>query len=242
MHIEVDSEAFLDFLSAIRVLDNEAIFTYSPTGLSAILLDPAKVALVKVDIPPDICTVSEIDTEIKVGVNVTKVSQIISDYTGPMRIILSEDKASSVYADGAHRLDSRHLDPATIKVPQSVPVPGYTSYATVSGKDMYPEVKKMNTLSEVTFFKLYPSMDMMMIKTKDDIQDKFESDIPATEYSGTDAESQLSSEYLYDMFKYLSGNKAIRISTGTDKPIELTSVMKSGVHVLFMLAPRIEND
>jgi len=238
MLVNLPATLLFDLIESVKPINSECIVIIEPEQVSVTVVDEAKVAIVQSIVPRSLCSALEVEEPVKFGILIGKVLDMISGYEGTATI--SGEDAVITFADSAHRLLYRAVDPSTMDKVPTVPAITYNSFVTVNGKNMYNEVMTASKTTTFTKLQNYPSLEKCMISTIEG-QDTYIADFTsARNYSGEDADVMISAEYLKDIMKILKDIADINLLLKTDTPVKIKATTPEGLQILYMIAPRIE--
>lgn len=117
-----DVKGFFSIVDALSKIVDEVAMTIKPDGVSAVALDPAHVALVRIELPPDSFLEYDVSEEVKLGFNVANTGKILKrGKKGDRLDIVIEDEYVTWIMEGAtiKRYKVLNLDVPVPEIPST---------------------------------------------------------------------------------------------------------------------------
>ena len=117
-----DAKSFQSMMETLSKIVDEAVMTVKDDGVIIRALDPAHVAMIEINLPPDIFLEYEVEGEAKVGFNVTNIAKIVKrgKKGDKVEIEATDDRVTWTIAGAAiKRYKLLNLDVPEPEIPQA---------------------------------------------------------------------------------------------------------------------------
>jgi len=244
LQIKVDAKTIREFSNLILTLVQEARVDFKPDGISSKVMDPARVAMISVEIKKDAFQEFNVDGEDSLGLDIEKMRNFLR-LTGPNEIIdMKFDGKRISMKIGNLSAGIPIIDPSTLTTPKIPTIEPQDKIVTDLSL-LATGIKAAEGISEVVTFTM--KSDEMRVYAKGETESETtEMTIPrsqAKEYIYTaEARSSFALEYLTKFLRALESTDEISIALGNDYPLRMEAPILNGKgKVTFLIAPRIEN-
>lgn len=236
-----------DSISIISDLVNEATFKLKPSGIELVAMDPASVAMVIYNLLSSSFTEYELQDEMSITISLANLKQVLRR-VGPSDIltlsVLEDNKLQIVIKGATTRTFSIPLIETEDKE-QRIPELSFSAGVTTTSPTLNDAIEDADIVSESVTLMIEPkkftiSAEGDMKNAKIEIKEGEETKI---KFSGKDKiKSKYSIEYLKKM---MGGSKLadeVTIEFNNDYPLRLEYKTLNKVQLVFILAPRVDND
>ncbi|MGC8645185.1 MAG: DNA polymerase sliding clamp [Thermoplasmata archaeon] len=244
LQIKVDAKTIREFSNLILTLVQEARVDFKPDGISSKVMDPARVAMIALEIKKDAFQEFNVDGEDSLGLDIEKMRNFLR-LTGPNEIIdMKFDGKRISMKIGNLSASIPIIDPSTLTTPKIPTIEPQDKIVTDLSL-LATGIKAAEGISEVVTFTM--KSDEMRIYAKGETESETtEMTVPrsqAKEYIFTsDARSSFALEYLTKFLRALESTEEVSIALGNDYPLRMEAPILNGKgKVTFLIAPRIEN-
>ncbi|MEM0141114.1 MAG: DNA polymerase sliding clamp [Thermoplasmatales archaeon] len=244
LQIKVDAKTIREFFNLILTLVQEARVDFKPDGISSKVMDPARVAMISLEIKRDAFQEFNIDGEDSLGLDIEKMRNFLR-LTGPDEIIdIKFDGKRISMKVGNLAASIPMIDPSTLTTPKIPTIEPQDKIVTDLSL-LLKGIKAAEGISEVVTFSMKNDEVRIFAKGETD-SETTEMTVPksqAKEYIySADAKSSFALEYLTKFLRALESTDEISISLGNDYPLRMEAPILNGKgKVTFLIAPRIEN-
>ncbi len=241
-----DSTVLKDSVSVISELVNEGRFKITKDSIELVAMDPANVAMVIFKLLASSFTEYQIDKEQEVGINLTNLKQILRRAKADdiLTLDVTESKLNIQLKSGTTRTFSLpliHLDEKEQRIPTlNFPV-GITLPSTTLGD----AIEDVSIIAESVSFGCEPEKFSISAEgdlSKADIEIKPNDEISIRSDTKTKVKSKYSVEYLKKMMLGSKLSEMVTASFSQDYPLKLEYKAVDKLLLVFILAPRVEND
>ncbi|WP_414836941.1 proliferating cell nuclear antigen (pcna) [Candidatus Nanohalococcus occultus] len=242
-----DVSLLKDSMKTISDLISEGIFQLNEDGVKLVAADPAMVALVDFKIEKDVFESYDLDEETNVGLNLENLYSILRRANSDDKIILETRgdskfyitmESSSVREFSLPILNLSEDDmPSTDDLEYAVTAELETSVLESAVKDALVVGDSVVIESDNAGLRVKAEGDQSNVE--------FEIDGDAEgvlEFSGGNARSMFSLDYLNDMTGAKKLSDTVKLSIGDDFPMRLEFEVPDEALLSFVLAPRIEEE
>lgn len=244
LQIKVDAKTIREFSNVIITLVQEARVDFKPDGISAKVMDPARVAMISIDLKKDAFQEYDIEGEDSLGIDIEKMRNFLK-LTSPNEIIdLNYDGKKILMKIGNLSAGIPLIDPSALTTPKIPSIEPQDKIVT-DLELLSTGIKAAEGISEVVTFSIKAEELKIYAKGETD-SETTEMTIPkgsAKEYIfASDAKSSFALEYLTKFLRALESTKEVSIALGNDYPLRMEAPILNGKgKVTFLIAPRIEN-
>jgi len=232
----------------MALVTEEVVFKCSKNGLSFLMVDPAHVCMLMVEVPKKLFSTWKIklpkdESELKVAIDLKKLKEFLKLASGTDNIEFSLDaeKNQTVMKLGSITRMFSLIDPSGYSEPK-IPELTMTAEVHIEAKELQSGVKAIADVSDHlrmkkegdSFYLIGEGdVDEVEFKTDKDQLDKLE---------GDNAMSLFPLDYFSDFVKSIPSGDTLEIHFANDYPCRIDTDTKDGWSVTYMLAPRIEYD
>lgn len=234
-----------DIAETVKLIVDEAVFSVSESGMKIVAVDPANVALIKVDVSLDAFDAFEA-TEGKLGVDVVKLVDLIDSANNDDVIELDLDETEHKLRIVMGKLSYKMglLDPSSLRKEPNIPSLDLPTYVVLKGEEIKRAVKASEKVGDyvtfgvrddVFFVEAVGDTDKVSLElTKDQVID--------LKLGGNVTRSSFSIVYLSSIVKSVAKASDVTIYLGEDMPMILRYKLADGRVVIdYLLAPRVES-
>lgn len=232
-----DSKAFSDAIAIMSELVTEVRIKVNRTGLSAIAVDPATVALISLRIPASAFTQFEAEEE-ELCVKLEDLKQVLKRAEAGSMITFEkkENKLMIHIQNEVKRTFTLSLINLESEE-KAIPVLEFTSKVEMSSDMLSKAIDDVSIVSDSCTF---VTGNTFVIEAKGDLNScTAEFDMNRARFSGQ-AKSKYSLEYLQKFIKAGKLSDVVQIQYSNDYPARLD--FKGNVEMTFVLAPRVEEE
>ena len=237
-----DVKSFQSLIDTLSKIVDEVVFHVTPEGVKAVALDPAQVALIKIDLPVDNFTEYEVEDEVKMGVNVGNVLKILKRGRKGDRLAVDveEDRVIWTIIGGVtKKYKVMNLDIPEPEIPEAQLE--FNVRAVVIADPFKNALKDAETVGD-TFELDAPSNEVLIIRGVGaaTTETKITAESPALiEYEVREpSRSQYSIEYVKHVTGLVRVADTIAVEFSTDMPLKLEFRLLSAGSVTYLLAPK----
>ena len=233
-----DAKAFSEAIAIMSELVTEVRIKVSKTGMSAVAVDPANVALVSLKLPASAFSHFESDDQ-ELCVNLEDLKQIIKR-AGPGSTISLEKKENKL-AIGINDSVKRNFTLSLINIEaeeKQIPELEFHSKVSLPSALFQHAIEDALIVSDACTFSTKP--ESFSVEAKGSLNSSH------TEFSPNDAKfsgeskSKYSLEYLQKFVKGGKVSDTVELQYRTDYPLRVD--FKGNAELTFILAPRVEED
>jgi proliferating cell nuclear antigen len=226
-------------VTAVTGLVNEAVVQISEKDIRIEAVDPANVAMV-------FLTAGQaafdfyLATAGKIAMDFGRLAELAGGKE-PVSIELDEDNHKLRIAQGKAKYSMSLLDPGAVKGNPRLPQMDMPCSITMVGADLSEAIKNAGKVSDHVIMGQHE--EDFSISAKGDV-DSFSMKFPLSELTGIrqgESRALFSLDYLEDMAKVSKGVD-VTIETGIDYPAKISCKPVAGIDVMYLLAPRIEQE
>lgn len=244
IQIKVDAKTIREFSNIIITLVQEAKVDFKADGISAKVMDPARVAMISVEVKSGAFQEYNVEGENSLGLDIEKMRNILK-LTEPSKVIdLKYDgKKISLKLDNL-TAGIPIIDPGALTTPKIPSIEPQNKVVT-DIKALSTGIKAAEGISEVVTFNIRAEELRIYAKGETDAETT-ELTIPkgkAKEFIfSSEAKSSFALEYLTKFLRALETTEELSIALGNDYPLRVEAPILNGKgKVTFLIAPRIEN-
>lgn len=238
----INAGSLKDAVSAATRLVDEGRFRIGEDGISLRAVDPADAAMVILDMDSGAFEGYSAEGDSEIGIDLEKLEDVLG-------VLRAGDTADVELRDSRLALSSDGFDysmtlpdPSSIRKEPKVPDLDLKAEILLEGSELRRAVKAAQKVSD--HIVLRTEDELFVMETSGDSDSMtFEmgrDDLVDLE-SGEDCRSLFSLDYLDDMSKAMGSAPEVRIRLGTDLPAMMDFGLAEGIHVEYLLAPRIES-
>ena len=241
--IHIEAKAIATIISALSELVDEVAFEVLDKGVIIRALDPGKVALLEIELPPEAFIEYEVKTPVKVGLSVSDVKKVMKNIKkGDKFILAANEEFVELCIEGvpSRRYKFRNLEIASTEVPElqlEFPVK-----AVILADPLKAALSEVKGIAEAVEFKAENEENLIVAEAEERrVEIKF------SKTAGTLIELELSepAKACYDV-SYLEGVTGlariasnVEVRFGTDMPLNLKFMLAGQGTINYLLAPRV---
>lgn len=234
----VDVKEFLDCITAISDLIAEISISVTPSGIIMRAMDPANVAMVNCVIKPAAFVEYNVPESGEFGVKLTEMKAILRR--------MGKDSACKIRFDDKIRIEGVGKIKKFFTMPiielddkkmTKLPEMSFTNELKLDTATLKDSLEDMELIGESCHFVVKDNKFSMC--AKGDLNEANVDIGEAQVLKGTPSESRYSIEYLKKMMTKLSSKVTVKF--GKDYPCQI-EYKEDKIEMIFLLAPRVEND
>lgn len=239
----IASDTLIPSIKAMSALVDECRVEIAPNGMSARSADPANAAMCSIDIPSEQFTTFDA-TEAELGIDLTRFVEILgmSEKGGDVTLTLDEDTHKLDIVMNGLSYTLALLDTTTLRKAPQIPELDLPAEIGLSGTVFKRMVKAASMTGD--HMQIGVEGDTFFMSATGD-SDKVRLDLSVDELislKAADVSSLFSLDYMVDIGKGIGNPSNITIHLGRDLPVVIDFDPSEDCHVVYVLAPRIEND
>ncbi|MCK4319132.1 proliferating cell nuclear antigen (pcna) [Candidatus Micrarchaeota archaeon] len=240
-----EATSLRDAIEVVVNLVEEGTFEISEEGIKLKAMDPSQISMVSFSMPKDVFSIYEVSEPRKVGVDIDRLSKVLSRGTrGESAELSFEDNRLSIKFLKEKR--SRHFKIPLLELSAGVekePKIEYKQEVVMSSETMKEILKDAKLISSHITFSLNSKGFFVHVKGDNgEIDEEFGvgteeiKEVKAT----SDSRATFPLQYLEDIVKASKSSIDITLHLETDRPLKL-SYNVEGAQAVYYLAPRIES-
>ncbi len=244
IQIKVDAKTIREFSNIILTLVQEARVDFKPDGISSKVMDPARVAMISVDVKREAFQEFEVSGEDSLGLDIEKMRNFLK-LTGPTDIIdFKYDGKKLTMKKENLAAGIPIIDPSALTTPK-IPTIEPQDKVVTDINLLSTGIKAAEGISEVVTFAI-KSDELKVYARGETDSETTEMTIPkslAKEFIySSDSKSSFALEYLTKFLRALESTEEVSLAIGNDYPLRMEAPIMNGKgKVTFLIAPRIEN-
>jgi proliferating cell nuclear antigen len=239
----INAETLRDALESVSSLVDEVKISISDHGLELKAVDPANVAMVSLSIKDTAFEYFKADV-CEIGIDLVRLSDVLSmaDKGENVQLELDEESHKLKIGVGSLSYTLSLIDPTAIRKEPHIPAVDLPTSVTLAGSALRRAIKAAEKVSDHvilgvddTVFFMEANGDIDLLKLK----------IPATELLAMrpgESRSLFSLDYLVDMVKSAGKATEVTLEMGLDYPMRMMFQTSKDVSVVYLVAPRIEQE
>jgi proliferating cell nuclear antigen len=244
LQIKVDAKTIREFSNIILTLVQEARVDFKPDGISAKVMDPARVAMISVEVKREAFQEFDVTGEESLGLDIEKMRNFLKLTASTEIIDFKYDGKRISMKLGNLSAGIPVIDPSALTTPK-IPTIEPQDKIVVDINLLSQGIKAAEGISEVVTFSIKSDELKLYAKGETD-SETTEMTIPkslAKEYIfSSDSKSSFALEYLTKFLRALESTEEVSIAIGNDYPLRMEAPIMNGKgKVTFLIAPRIEN-
>ncbi len=232
-----------DSISIISDLVTEAQFKITPDALELIAMDPASVAMVNFKLLSSSFSEFDVKKEETISLNLNTFKQVLKR--------ANNSTITLELLDGFLKLTMTGRSVKTFSIPlidieentRNVPDFEFKSTILTESSILTEAIEDMDIIGESVTFNV--SSDKLLISTKGDMN-KASVEIKSDEHTKIISEGQFKSkysiEYLKKMIQGAKLSPQVTLHLANEYPLKLEYKLLNKVHLVFILAPRVDTD
>jgi len=239
-----DSKYLKDSVSIISELVTEGTFKITPDNIELIAMDPANVAMVVFRLMGSTFTEYDVNKPELLGINLNNFKQVL-------RRAGANDSITLEVEDNKLKITLKGTSTRTFHLPlidveekeQKMPELKFTATITMDSNILNEAIEDADIVGESVNFMAEPKR-FIVSATGDLNKANIEIDAgEGTKITATDkVKSKYSIEYLKKMIQGSKLSNKVKLQFAKDYPLELEYKETNKVQLLFVLAPRVDND
>ncbi|MFH1212126.1 MAG: proliferating cell nuclear antigen (pcna) [Candidatus Woesearchaeota archaeon] len=245
MKLTLTEPRFLkESVSIISDLVTEAQFKVSPEGIELTAMDPANVAMVIFKLLSSAFAEYEVKEKTTISINLSDLKQVLKRAS-------PTDSVTLEIAENKLKIKFKGVNTRTFYLPlidieekeQRIPELNFMASVTTQSSLLNQAIDDVDIIGESVNFIVEP--DKFTVTSSSELS-KANIEIPADKNTKIKAKaivkSKYSIEYLKKMIQGSKLSEQVNINLSNDYPLELEYKVLDRVRLLFILAPRVDND
>lgn len=241
-----DATLLKDSITVISELVNEGRFKITKDSIELIAMDPANVAMVIFKLLASSFTEYQIDKEQEVGINLTNLKQIMRRAKADdiLTLDVTENNLSIQLKSGTTRTFSLpliHLEEKEQRIPNLT----FPASIILPSSTLTDAIEDVSIIAESVSFSCEPDKFVISAEgdlSKANIDIKPNDEISIRSETKAKVKSKYSVEYLKKMMLGSKLADMVTASFSQDYPLKLEYKTVDKILLMFILAPRVEND
>jgi proliferating cell nuclear antigen len=238
-----DAKSFYNLLDTLSKIVDEVSMEITKDGVKALALDPAHVALIKIELPPESFVEYEVEDEsVKLGFNVANIAKMVKrgKKGDKLDIEVEESRVTwSIVGATIKRYKVLNLDVPVPEIPsEELPFKVHVSIIVDPFKNALKDAEAVGDTVELEA----PDTSTLIIRGVGAAvaETKIKSDMPAVvEFNVEEpSKSAYSIEYLKHVLSLTKVADTITIEFAQDMPLRLQFRLPAGGKVTYLLAPK----
>lgn len=243
----IEASRLQDTLDAVGVLVDEMRLHVEPEGIEIRAVDPANVAMIDLELAVQAFE-SYVGTGRTLGVNVERLQEFLgmADSDDLVKLEFDSDaRRLNLEIDG---LDATFalIDPDSIRQEPDIPELDLPVRATIEGRDLSRGVTAASMIDDHIELGADPEADLIYVNAQgdtDDIHLELDSDDYISLDASEDASSLFGLDYVTDIEGPIPADAEVTLNLGSEFPVKIDVQIADGhASVLYMIAPRVQND
>ncbi|UYL65008.1 MAG: DNA polymerase sliding clamp [Methanophagales virus PBV300] len=243
----IEKATLWDVVRAAHALVTESRVFIDNEGWHIKAIDPANVAMVIVDVPPEAFIKYELKLEeeeekerkgMEIGISIDKTAEILRSVGRNEEVFLAV-KDTMFMKFGNFTFSMNLYDPSTITEAKKVPEIEFTSEVIMNGEDFRRAIEAAKKVSEYVTLSVKNAAFTVRAEVEGMSMEMKLSEEELTDFEEGDARSTFSLTYLTSIARVFANTEVI-IKLGNDVPVEVSGKIADGsVAVTYLLAPTI---
>lgn len=243
----IEKATLWDVVRAAHALVTESRVFIDDKGWHIKAIDPANVAMVIVDVPPEAFIKYELKLEeeeekerkgMEIGISIDKMAEILRSVGRNEEVFLAV-KDTMFMKFGNFTFSMNLYDPSTITEAKKVPEIEFTSEVIMNGEDFRRAIEAAKKVSEYVTLSVKNAAFTVRAEVEGMSMEMKLSEEELTDFEEGDARSTFSLTYLTSIARVFANTEVI-IKLGNDVPVEVSGKIADGsVAVTYLLAPTI---
>jgi len=243
----IEKATLWDVVRAAHALVTESRVFIDDKGWHIKAIDPANVAMVIVDVPPEAFIKYELKLEeeeekerkgMEIGISIDKTAEILRSVGRNEEVFLAV-KDTMFMKFGNFTFSMNLYDPSTITEAKKVPEIEFTSEVIMNGEDFRRAIEAAKKVSEYVTLSVKNAAFTVRAEVEGMSMEMKLSEEELTDFEEGDARSTFSLTYLTSIARVFTNTEVI-IKLGNDVPVEVSGKIADGsVAVTYLLAPTI---
>ena len=236
-----------DVVRAAHALVTESRVFIDDKGWHIKAIDPANVAMVIVDVPPEAFIKYELKLEeeeekerkgMEIGISIDKTAEILRSVGRNEEVFLAV-KDTMFMKFGNFTFSMNLYNPSSITEAKKVPEIEFTSEVIMNGEDFRRAIEAAKKVSEYVTLSVKNAAFTVRAEVEGMSMEMKLSEEELTDFEEGDARSTFSLTYLTSIARVFTNTEVI-IKLGNDVPVEISGKIADGsVAVTYLLAPTI---
>ena len=240
MLIKLENPKILsDVVNIISELVTEVKIKVDPSGMSIIAIDPANVALVSFKLPQSAFSAFDSQGEV-LGVSLDNLKSILRRCSIGSSLVMQREE-NMLRIDINDKI-KRVFNLALIDIEtedKAMPALEFSSKVEMNSIDFLDAIEDCAVVADSCSFAIKEGKYIIEGKGLNSAKNEFSTDEAKIE--GIDSKSRYSLEYLQKFAKASKISQKVEINFADDYPLKL-AFRTQEVEIIFILAPRVEND
>jgi len=241
MLLKMDNPKVLaDVVSIISELVTEVRIRIDEKGLSIVAIDPANVALVSFKLPPTMFSQFEVGEDV-LGISLESLKAILKRCGAGSALLMQKD--DNFLRLEIHDKIKRVFNVALINIDseeKTVPILDFNCKVEMNSVDFTQAIEDCNVVADSCSFIIKDGKFGIEARGLNSAKSEFSSD--EVGISGQEGKSKYSLEYLSKFVKGAKLSDRVWINFSSDYPLKLEFKTLDVLELLFILAPRVENE
>jgi len=243
----IEKATLWDVVRAAHALVTESRVFIDDKGWHIKAIDPANVAMVIVDVPPEAFIKYELKLEeeeekerkgMEIGISIDKTAEILRSVGRNEEVFLAV-KDTMFMKFGNFTFSMNLYDPSSITEAKKVPEIEFTSEVIMNGEDFRRAIEAAKKVSEYVTLSVKNAAFTVRAEVEGMSMEMKLSEEELTDFEEGDARSTFSLTYLTSIARVFTNTEVI-IKLGNDVPVEISGKIADGsVAVTYLLAPTI---
>ena len=243
----IEKATLWDVVRAAHALVTESRVFIDDKGWHIKAIDPANVAMVIVDVPPEAFIKYELKLEeeeekerkgMEIGISIDKTAEILRSVGRNEEVFLAV-KDTMFMKFGNFTFSMNLYNPSSITEAKKVPEIEFTSEVIMNGEDFRRAIEAAKKVSEYVTLSVKNAAFTVRAEVEGMSMEMKLSEEELTDFEEGDARSTFSLTYLTSIARVFANTEVI-IKLGNDVPVEVSGKIADGsVAVTYLLAPTI---
>ncbi len=234
-----------DIVDMLGTVVTEAKFKIDMSEISVNAVDPAHVAMVSLEVPKNIFSEYDVDSEEEISVDLEKIRSVIRLSSSNESIIITKEKSKLKFEIGSIIKSISLLDNDQVTTPR-VPQIASDDYIVLNKTELEKGLKAAEDVSDAIRLTLdKTAFSAKSVSDSDESEMILQKDMVKELICNETIKSSYPLEYLLKLVKSISSNEDIKISFKSDYPLTIEFNLGSGagdrIKGRFLLAPRMES-
>lgn len=236
-----------DSIAIISELVHEARFKITPNSIELIAMDPANVAMVVYKLLSSAFVEYEVEEDVEIGINLGNLKQILRRVgsNDMLSLELTKENMLKIQLKGA---TTRTFSLPVIELDdkeQRIPELEFPVHVTLASGLLNDAIDDADIVGESVSFQIEPGKFIVLAEgdlNKARIEMKEGTDVKLKFDAKNPVKAKYSIEYLKKMIGGAKLSDHVSLEFNNDYPLRLEYRTVNKVQLMFILAPRVEND
>ncbi len=246
MEASIEASVFKTAIRGLEAIVSESRLHFNKHGMSARAVDPAKVAIVIVDVPSESFEVYQVEKETTIGADISRIADIIKSVKKEELINIAFDGSRITVQSGNMTYTLAAIDPSDIRREPKVPDLDVPATVSLKSEDFKKAILVGKKISD--FVTLRTDESGFYVEAEGDVEkiSFYKDEGELIEFNKAEAKSMFSIDYLESFIKIDSDILTIQLGTDYPASFQFDLGTKDGsdiaMTVEYLLAPRIETE